>query len=465
MLALLLLLLSGPAWAGTAAEYETRFRRALTQDAGENAAVLALSVPQGRSLRQAQESRRQISRLSSLAIEGLSFNPGDLDAILSGLQQAAPDHAAAVGQQLSSSFPGYAPRILARLGRDSSATEAVTRQTWTAPRAAAPPPRPSRQASQAAATAIARIAGNPATLPEAVATARAAAPGEESTVIDALVQAYPGFQQQIHAAAGQAPLAVSAVPSAPRLTAASAPLATPSLAEEFDDDAEAPALPGGIGDPIEGFNRAVFAFNDVVDTALLRPIALGYTTITPDPVILAVRHFFLNLNSPVIFVNDVLQADFGDAGVTLGRFAVNSTVGVLGLFDPATSIGMERHRADFGQTLHSYGVDSGPYVVLPLLGPSSARDTVGAVADALTNPLFWLLDTTPNLILSGVKAVSVREELLQPLDELKASSVDYYSALKSAYVQNRRVELNKGRVPEGGDNYDQLFDATLNSEE
>ena len=87
------------------------------------------------------------------------------------------------------------------------------------------------------------------------------------------------------------------------------------------------------------------------------------------------------------------------------------------------------------------------------------------MADALTNPLFWLLDTTPNLILSGVKAVSVREELLQPLDELKASSVDYYSALKSAYVQNRRVELNKGRVPEGGDNYDQLFDATLNSEE
>lgn len=126
---------------------------------------------------------------------------------------------------------------------------------------------------------------------------------------------------------------------------------------------------------------------------------------------------------------------------------------------------MERHRADFGQTLHDYGVDSGPYIVLPLLGPSSARDTVGLVADTLTNPLFWLLEPAPNLILGGVKALQAREELLQPIDELKASSVDYYSSLKSAYVQNRRVELNKGRVPEGGGNYDELFDATLESTE
>lgn len=450
--------------AATADHYADTFQRALAADTDRAAITAQLSSPRNRDLYARQERERQIARLSSIAAEGVSLRPRDLDAVLSGLQQGAPDHAAAVGDRLRRSFPGFAPQILARLGTAEPAMAASTigaQQPYAAP---VLPPRPSRQASQAAATAIARIAGNPAVLPQAVADAIAAAPGEGAAVGNAIAQAFPGFARQVHAVAGTAPTdaqtALTITPVLPARAGAASPDGEPPAPTEDS----VPTLSGD--DPIESVNRAIFAVNDVIDTALLRPIALGYSTITPDPVILAVRRFFDNLESPVIFANDLLQADFNDAGVTLGRFAINSSVGVLGLFDPATSFGMERHTADFGQTLHSYGVPSGAYLVLPLLGPSNVRDAFGRAVDTVTDPLFWLLDDVPNLVLAGTRGLSAREELLEPLDELKASSVDYYSAVRSAFTQNRRVELNKGR-PLAGNNeaYDKLFDETLSGSE
>ena len=165
---------------------------------------------------------------------------------------------------------------------------------------------------------------------------------------------------------------------------------------------------------------------------------------TPDPVIEAIRNFFANLQSPVIFANDLLQLSLDDAATTFGRFGVNSTIGLLGFFDPATGMGLEAHNADFGQTLHTYGAGAGPYIVLPILGPSTTRDGIGLIVDVLFQPLSYLLTTEQSLGLLGVKGIVRREELLEPLDELRASSIDYYSALRSAYYQRRAIELGKG---------------------
>lgn len=217
--------------------------------------------------------------------------------------------------------------------------------------------------------------------------------------------------------------------------------------------------PDVLSDPLEPMNRAIFAVNDVLDQVLFRPLAKLYS-FTPLPVRASMRRFFANLNEPLIAVNDTLQLDLADAGTAVGRFAVNSTVGVLGLFDPATAFGMEAHHADFGQTLHSYGMGAGPYLVLPILGPSNARDTVGRVGDIFLDPLtyaLWDEDEIRLGLLAGNLLVK-REELLEPLDDLRASSVDYYAAARGAYYQNRAVELAKGRANVGNKALDRLFD-------
>ncbi|MDP6689096.1 MAG: VacJ family lipoprotein, partial [Alphaproteobacteria bacterium] len=215
-----------------------------------------------------------------------------------------------------------------------------------------------------------------------------------------------------------------------------------------------------IDDPLEPMNRIIFALNETIDLVLLRPIAIGYNWIMPNPAIEAVRRFVLNLDAPVIMINDLLQGDVTDAGVTLGRFGINSTIGVLGLFDPAQRIGLERHHADFGQTLHSYEVGAGPYLVLPLIGPVSSRGGAGKVVDIFFQPLSYLLSGTESLALAAGRAVVRREELLDPLDELRENSIDYYTGLKAAFWQARQVELAKGTQAGLGDGgADKLFDA------
>jgi len=217
-----------------------------------------------------------------------------------------------------------------------------------------------------------------------------------------------------------------------------------------------------INDPIEGFNRAVFAVNDALDTMILRPIAALYGFLMPNPAKPAARRFFKNMTSPVIMINDLVQLDGSDAAVTAGRFAINSTFGVLGLFDVATDFGLQPHHADFGQSLHSYGVDSGPYIVLPLLGPSTLRDGTGQLVDYAIDPFNYILNSKLKLARTVGSTVVKREDLIFPLDELRTSSVDYYSALRSAYYQNRVRELRKGRGGGAAEQKetDDLFDSS-----
>ncbi len=219
---------------------------------------------------------------------------------------------------------------------------------------------------------------------------------------------------------------------------------------------------GGAGeriyDPFESVNRGIFFVNDVLDTFLFRPLAVGYRFVTTEGIRRSMRNFFRNLDSPVVLANDLLQLEIGDAGVTTTRCVINSTVGLLGLFEMAEDFGYAPHHADFGQTLHSYGAQPGAYLVLPILGPSTARDGVGIAVDLIFDPLFWLLDPLPNLGIAAADGMTIRETLIEPLDDLKASSVDFYSALRSAYFQNRAVELRKGR-PADTSELDDLFES------
>jgi ABC-type transporter lipoprotein component MlaA len=147
----------------------------------------------------------------------------------------------------------------------------------------------------------------------------------------------------------------------------------------FEDEAAEPA----VADPLEPGNRVVFGFNELLNRALLDPISRAYSFVVPDVGRRAVRRFFLNLSEPGAFINALLQKRLRDAGATGARFLINSTLGVAGALDPATPWGFERRHADFGQTLFSYGVGSGPYLVIPLLGPSTARGTIGRIFDGL----------------------------------------------------------------------------------
>jgi len=201
---------------------------------------------------------------------------------------------------------------------------------------------------------------------------------------------------------------------------------------EFEDD---PA------DPWEPTNRVFFGFNQLLDKVLINPFTKGYRFVVPDPVRRAVRRAFVNLNSPSVLVNDVLQGRFKDAGVTLGRLVLNTTVGWGGLFDVGQAAGWEYHHADFGQTLALAGVSSGPYVVIPVFGPSTVRDGFGDLVDRMFQPLTYVLGIAPNLVLGGGTGLSLRDEKDEQLRALEESSVDFYAVLRSAYLQNREAEI------------------------
>ena len=309
------------------------------------------------------------------------------------------------------------------------------------------------------------------------AAAVQAAPTVQDLLTQRLFSTFPGLASEVAAGTGapapavlippaysiSSPAAVTASPPlfasapAPRPTFASAAAPQPSpTPPTVDDDLSILGIEA-IRDPIEPVNRVIFAFNDAIDIMIFRPVAAIYGFVAPDIVKSAVRRVFDNLNQPVVFANDLLQLDIVDAGVAASRFAINSTTGVLGIFDVAQAVGLEPHQADFGQTLHSYGLGAGPYVVLPLLGPNTARDVVGDGVDIFLQPLTYILEPEVNLAISGAEAIVQRENLLKPLDDLRASSVDYYAALRAAYYQNRSVGLRKGR---GGDSgaVDALFD-------
>lgn len=203
-----------------------------------------------------------------------------------------------------------------------------------------------------------------------------------------------------------------------------------------------------IDDPMEGFNRAVFAFNDGADQVLIRPIAKGYTYIVPQPARTGLRNFLRNLRAPVNLANELLQGDLDGAGTVLLRTAVNTFVGVGGLIDVAAIEGVPYQQEDFGQTLAVWGVGHGPYMVLPIMGPSSARDGTGMLVDYFLDPLNWYFyNVSPHnegwqYARFAAEGLVKREELLDALDDLRRNSFDYYAAMRSAYAQRREAMVS-----------------------
>ncbi len=211
--------------------------------------------------------------------------------------------------------------------------------------------------------------------------------------------------------------------------------------------------PSAENDPLEGFNRGVFAVNDVLDQAVIRPVAYGYREGVPEPIRDRVRDFLANLASPVVFLNDVLQGEFDRAGTTFTRFWVNTIAGLGGLVDVASSVGIQRHTEDFGQTLGTWGVGDGPYLVLPLLGPSNPRDAIGKVVDVFTDPMTYVFgvygpDWGP-YALAGTRVVDGRSRIIRETDDLRRNSFDYYATIRSIYRQQRADDIGNGRAKPG----------------
>lgn len=201
-------------------------------------------------------------------------------------------------------------------------------------------------------------------------------------------------------------------------------------------------------DPLETYNRGMFAVNETVDTVLIRPVAKGYRYITPDAVRSRLGNVSSNLYEPISMVNSFLQGDFTQGMSNFWRFIINSTVGLGGMHDVAATAGIAPRREDFGQTLAVWGVGSGPYIVLPILGPSNLRDTTGRVVDWVMDPVNYALrapdDTDWDWTLVGVRtgqALIARERLLDPIDDIYSSSLDPYASFRSIYEQHREAEI------------------------
>lgn len=208
------------------------------------------------------------------------------------------------------------------------------------------------------------------------------------------------------------------------------------------------------GDPLEGLNRTVFKFNDTVDTYALKPVAKGYQWAVPQPVRSSVTNFFSNVGDVYIAANELLQLKIADGVGDVMRVVINTVFGVGGLFDVATLAKLPKHSSDFGITLGHYGVPSGPYLVLPLLGPSTVRDTAGLAVDYYGNPLSYVQPSSVSWALYGVNLVNTRANLLTTVDVLSGAAIDKYSFIRNAYLQRRRFLISGADGSESVPNYD-----------
>jgi phospholipid-binding lipoprotein MlaA len=222
---------------------------------------------------------------------------------------------------------------------------------------------------------------------------------------------------------------------------------------QAQDQAQAPAeasgavTPGSNPDPWEPFNRKIFALFQSADRVVICPAAIFYSRATPKPVQTGLRNAFRNLHEPIVFVNDVFQVRLKNAGVTLGRFAINTTIGFAGLADPATEAGLAYHDNGFGTTLGRYGVPPGPYMFAA--GPTDVRDAIGSGVDILTDPLTWINFHGRLEFGVGRGVVTLLDDRAQAdpqLKALKAMSTDEYASLRSLYLQNRAAEITGGQV-------------------
>lgn len=237
--------------------------------------------------------------------------------------------------------------------------------------------------------------------------------------------------------------------------------------EKKDDDEEEQT---GLKDPLEPLNRAIFAINDHVDGVILRPVAQVYDDLTPRVVHTGIDNFLDNLWFPVYFANFILQGRMEQAGKSFFRFILNSTMGVLGLFDPAEEFGLEREKTGFGDTLGSWGMEPGPYLMLPIFGPSTFRGALGLGADYLGNPLYimarnkkiyhrrnkhnqwwhWYVGK------QALEFVHTRSNYLKALDDLQETSLDYYTAIRSLHEQmidarQEKIRADRAKIMEDHD--------------
>jgi len=206
-----------------------------------------------------------------------------------------------------------------------------------------------------------------------------------------------------------------------------------------------PNSPRSPQDPWESWNRGVYKFNDKLDRAVAKPVARGYVKVVPEPIRIGVSNFFSNLETPTVLVNDALQGKLLAAGNDLGRFLLNTTFGLAGILDPATSAGLDRNNEDFGQTLGKWGVPPGPFIEIPILGPSDLRDGPARVVDTYTNPRQYIKN---NYIKYGLYLPDFidRRAALLPLDATLEKAYDPYAFVRDAYLQRRAYLVSDGKV-------------------
>lgn len=200
-------------------------------------------------------------------------------------------------------------------------------------------------------------------------------------------------------------------------------------------------------DPFEPANRQVYAFNQAVDRTTLKPVAKAYVNHTPKWIRTSVGHFFNNLDTPITIVNQLLQGKLKAAGQDTLRFALNTTLGLGGFFDPASDASLPRHDEDLGQTLGKWGVPPGPYLMLPLLGPSHLRDVPSQVANRFLEPFYWYDYGSERWISLALSLVDLRAGLL-PLDATLERTYDPYAFIRDAYSQRRLFQVYDGEIPE-----------------
>ena len=302
--------------------------------------------------------------------------------------------------------------------------------------ACASAPKPA--AAPAAAVPVAGQATEAGAPPEAVA-GNAPAPADPAV-------AAPAVAESGVAAEGEATAA------APDANAATTPTAAEDDYAVLYGDAPVAVAPDGNGgtaapapfDPWEPMNRRIHAFNNAVDNAIARPLAQAYATVVPQPVRLGVTNFFDNLRSPLTFINQLLQGRPRHAVQTLGRFVVNSTLGIGGVFDPASDLKMKRRSEDFGQTLGIWGWRSSRYVELPLFGPRTVRDVFGLVGDAPLSVTRQVDDDTIRYGLQGLQLVDTRSQLLS-LDVMRQDAADDYALVRNAWMQRRTFQIEGDR--------------------
>jgi len=207
-------------------------------------------------------------------------------------------------------------------------------------------------------------------------------------------------------------------------------------------------------DPLEPANRVIYEINDGIDVVILRPLALAWRAVLPDPVRQGVRNVLDNLASPVVLANDMMQGKPKRAGDTLMRLVINSTIGVAGLFDVATGLGYPDHAADFGMTLGVWGSDEGPFLMLPLFGPSNPRDAIGRGVDMALDPFMWIgRGATVDALgytRTGTNAVDTRSRFIDEIDRLKAQALDPYATLRSLSRQSRKAAVDEAIADDRG---------------